>query len=563
MRWRKSQVRLAGTLVAAVAVVLPVTVNATAQAATTQNQLLAKAAPDECWNGVGSDIPMPIEGVCPAGYQPKVNQAYVWGLTRSGDTLYFGTAPNTLCLVFGAYLEMSDPVTTKDLTCEFGRSPVAASGVPAALGDWRPPHIYAYGLSSPEGQPKLLDYTAVDQRGYPLAAMLGTTMGIRSAGTAPDGTVFLAGPSLSLEGGINMFARLPDGSWQTKHFGQYYDIRRWVTANGQLYAGVGVMDDPIAYTGHGAILRWAPTDTDPFNFVTVGTTDNNVAEVAVHAGRLFAGTWTDFTPGKPSGIWEGPVLPAEGSGGLPASESRWTEVWSAAKYEPDPVTASTYLNGAMVSFGGYLYWGTMHVPMLSAEAHLEAYPNDTNQALAALNTNRAISIYRLSVGRTGTTSTRLLYGESSLPTYVKGAWKIVKNKMNQTPLYGRSGFGNMWNNYTWSMAVFGGSLYVGTMDWSYVASQAAAFGVPQLAPYATSALQSEYGADLWRFDSATQGAVRQDRNGVGNYLNYGIRNMLPIDDGAYAGLYVGTANPANLATDPSKPMGGWELRKLS
>lgn len=52
-----------------------------------------------------------------------------------------------------------------------------------------------------------------------------------------------------------------------------------------------------------------------------------------------------------------------------------------------------------------------------------------------------------------------------------------------------------------------------------------------------------------------------DNSGLGNYLNYGIRNM--VADGST--LYLGMANPMNLRTDPDDdvPEGGWELIRLS
>jgi hypothetical protein len=42
--------------------------------------------------------------------------------------------------------------------------------------------------------------------------------------------------------------------------------------------------------------------------------------------------------------------------------------------------------------------------------------------------------------------------------------------------------------------------------------------------------------------------------GVGNQTNYGIRNMFAADT-----LFLGTANGMNLMTDPSGPLGGWEV----
>jgi hypothetical protein len=70
-----------------------------------------------------------------------------------------------------------------------------------------------------------------------------------------------------------------------------------------------------------------------------------------------------------------------------------------------------------------------------------------------------------------------------------------------------------------------------------------------------------YGGDLWMFPSTSDKAVPISTTGVGNYLNYGIRNMIP--DGP--DLYLGTANPMNLRTDPDDdvPAGGWELIRLT
>ena len=60
---------------------------------------LAKAKPDECFNGIGQ--PYPVGPPCAEG-QSKVNQAYVWGLTRIGNDVWFGTGANVNCLVSGA-----------------------------------------------------------------------------------------------------------------------------------------------------------------------------------------------------------------------------------------------------------------------------------------------------------------------------------------------------------------------------------------------------------------------------------------------------------------------------
>ena len=102
--------------------------------------------------------------------------------------------------------------------------------------------------------------------------------------------------------------------------------------------------------------------------------------------------------------------------------------------------------------------------------------------------------------------------------------------------------------------------------------------------------QLGFGADLFVAKSADQPFTLESNDGVGNYLNYGIRTMLPSEpqtDGLADSLapqdfayktttqdfcnqtttqnifYLGMANPMNLETDPDKPQGGWELIQLS
>ncbi len=118
------------------------------------------------------------------------------------------------------------------------------------------------------------------------------------------------------------------------------------------------------------------------------------------------------------------------------------------------------------------------------------------------------------------------------------------------------------------MAIYKGQLFVGTMDYSYTVLDSQDLKhIPQKdwvaskdVPPAFSGPE-EYGADLWRFPSPESAAVPVSRAGLGNFTNYGFRTMV-VDE--QSGLYIGTANPANLAQDPlGNPIGGWELIKLS
>ena len=64
------------------------------------------------------------------------------------------------------------------------------------------------------------------------------------------------------------------------------------------------------------------------------------------------------------------------------------------------------------------------------------------------------------------------------------------------------------------------------------------------------------------FPSTSSKAQPINTRGLGNYLNYGIREMIP---NGKRGLYLGMANPMNLRTDPNDrvPEGGWELIEMT
>ncbi len=524
-----------------------------------KSRLLAKSQPDECFAGIGKPYPVgtrDAEGnlVCPEGSQPKVNQAYVWGLAKAGDHLWFGTGPNIHCLVQGSYLQSTAANQTDSWVCEGEESTYRTAwtpGVtlPAALGDFRPPDLFMYDQSAKKLVNKAVLLDAAGQ------ARLHSTLGIRSGGASAT-RVFLAGPSIS--GGLNVFVFDVNGSFVgSENLPGYSNIRKWVTVQGQLYTGVraGNGGNILRYTGSSA--------ADPFQFEVVGTLTSEPAEFAEHKGRLFVSTWP--AAGMAS-VWMSPLVGRDNKL-TSADAAKWQSVWNAGQYEPDPVTAATYGGGALASFNGRLIWGTMHVPMTAALAHAAKYgpSEDTAGQLATvLGTNRAISIFSLEM-RPGGQKPRvsLLYGAQTLPVYDGTAWTMLPNKMGGVaPLYGPSGFGNTFNNYTWTMSVYGGSLYVGTMDWSYILAEGLVSAFPELGlPEGTqlALVGNQFGADLWRFGPKGGAAVAESVDGVGNYANYGIRTMVSDD-----ALYLGTANPMNLMTNPSddKPEGGWELLRL-
>src|SRR5208282_6309693 len=95
-------------------------------AATLSVSVLAKAAPDECFDHIGSpNNTYPATPPCAIGV-PKVNQAYIWGLTSAGKNLWYGTVANTLCTVISGFeTEVGItpiPFETDSYVCEFGDS---------------------------------------------------------------------------------------------------------------------------------------------------------------------------------------------------------------------------------------------------------------------------------------------------------------------------------------------------------------------------------------------------------------------------------------------------------
>jgi len=603
MRWLQTSRRR--LLSAAVLIALPAALAVAPSPATARplpspseaafdTQLLAKATPDECFAGIG--LPYPAGPPCESG-QAKVNQAYVWSLAQANDRLWFGTGSNVNCIVTGATLSLPNPRMTDDYVCEFAESQVAKENpiMPVSVGDHRQPRAYVYDLASGTLTEKTSDITSASPDDL---SRLRRTLGLRAGGTH-QGVVLLAGPALGATVSMFAFDTVTGDYLGSANFTQYGNIRNFLVADGVLYAGVGV--GPNGRDG-GHILRWAGDRTDPFNFVEVGQLPAQVADLELHDGRVFVSTWSAAGSGSAgartaesgrsgrigvtdepdpgiAGVWMSPPLADAEPGLTPDDTAGWTQVWSAASYEPDPVIAGSYGLGALASYRGYLYWGTMHVPMKSTAMVAEAYP--PVDELAARTTlersQRAVSIFRGKRFGTATQRVDLLYGEAVLPVYDAdaddgaGAWRWALTGYRAR--YGHMGFGNIYNNYTWTMAVSGGRLFVGTMDWSYLAKDllpqtAAGMGYPAAAAASTAGPDpitidpQLYGGDLWMFGSNLRPATAVDTQGLaGNYLNYGIRTM--VADGST--LYLGMANPMNLRTDPTDdvPEGGWELIKLT
>ncbi len=331
----------------------------------------------------------------------------------------------------------------------------------------------------------------------------------------------------------------------------------------------------------------------------------------------------DITSLKHGGIYISVPMP-EGGLNPVAAATNFKEAFTFDQYEPDMARAYTYGGGALAYFDGWLIWGSMHVPETSSAAIQLAYPalfdiprynstcrnildpDDTcenlegetdDHALRALclaelygaasqeikdeydacvemkaNYNialedPAISIFRGRNLETNNPEIDVLYGYPSMMslnipflTQLKIAtggdignwweegvrWQEKANRIGP-PVFGDAGFGNPDNNYTWEMRMVNGRLYVGTMDQSAIRDLLNG-----------NVLDMDAGADLYSFTSAHQAAATEDLKGLGNKFNYGYRTMLP---GPPDKLYIGTANPFNLAAEGRG--GGWELLEVT
>lgn len=425
--------------------------------------LLAKAPPD--------DFGIVIEGEMPLSR----SDAYVWGLTKAGPNLWFGTVANTMCyaqqdvLGYAVPIEFPKENFTGYWRCEFGSMTPeitlpdnyvgpATEPLPARYGDWRPPHIYRYdtawvkgaleeitpsSIPMPSGRLFLMDPSPL---AFPEAEWLrNVAIGFRSAGTVRD-VVFLAGPSVD-NSGIVVFAYAADGKFLgAKQLPEYSNVRSWVTYNDELYVGVA-LTDPVDGNS-GAVLRWtgfvdnseSPTPGNLFAFETVGYLENEAANLAIHKDRIYATTWPlwtspDPTQWKGTSLYRSPEFAANEGVLTNDNADEWTKLWNIAQYDPDFVAAVASGGGALESFGDSIYWGTMHVPFsagllalylstdLGPALQENMLPINENTIARVLNmmlgSHRSPALFRGRdvVGRRGATTFQvsLIYGEKYLP----------------------------------------------------------------------------------------------------------------------------------------------------
>jgi len=535
---------------------------------------LAKARPDECFNGIGIDYPpLNPDGSCSLGV-PKANQAYVWGLTQAGlddasftgDEIWFGTIANPLCTAPGGIF-LPLPVLTVSWVCEYGQSmqsrrPVAP--LPPALGDWRLPRSYSYNMRTRT----LTDRTPNDPNYKAIS-------GLRSAGSVGN-MVFLAGP--------NFQSDIVFAAWDASS-GSYRgscratalkNIRHWITVNGVLYAGAG------RRVGDGAVLRWRGSIDQPFNgaaspsdycgFEVVGVLPDLPAYFASYDGkRLAVSVWSDSQRETPdakaaapgdaanlysAGVYLGPAFGADGQYTAADATAKWLKIWAPVQYDTDPVVAAVAAGGAIAFWKGWLWFGSIHNTVGAYQAHSQCSlpacyglpANSTEELDLLFKVSRAASLWRARLVD-GRPEVQLLYGETELPAFVPGTKTFEMKPTGWTPRYGASGLGNPFLTYAWAATASADDLLFGFYDYRYV------FDVRLgLVPGPPTPIDPRrgYGADLWRFTDAEAPAQPEATLGLGNFTNYGVRNMIRFNGGS--DVILGTANAMNL-----EPAGGWEL----
>ncbi len=532
-----------------------------------QIELLGKAPIDECFYGVGDPRNQYGATSCDQG-RWKVNGGQLWGMVKSGDKLWFGTRENPMCVTMGMS-GVRTPLLTEYEVCEFGES-FLVPPLPESMGDWRPPFIYEYDLSTRQVLQKMFLLPG-SMDGLPIVH------GTRGA-AQKDGIVLMAAVAGTDAASMSvvLFAYNSDSGqflgWKTlldPNGIPYKSTRHWLSHRDQIYGCLWVENG-------GRILRWLGNTqaiksgdlSSLWAFEEVGVLDQQPSTIAVYNGnRLVVGTRQTDTKRLLRGgeLW---LSPAFDDYLRTNDASKWKVVWSVAQYDPDLVSAATTAIGALAFFDGYLWWGTETEIGKAWEVHKQlygkikpGYPTNEESLAALYGTWRPLSLFRGHHLEKVKPQVELVSGFAALPKYHfdavsrKGSWKIVANRMEKQP-WGIGGLGNWYQVQAYSMTVFGGKLFVGTNEYSHrIATggmQLPAFPLPQHPD------QSLWGAELWRFDNVNSYPAAESLSGIGNYLNTAVRNMIADD-----AIYVGTGNTNNLATvDASGLRGGWEVLRL-
>ena len=216
-----------------------------------------------------------------------------------------------------------------------------------------------------------------------------------------------------------------------------------------------------------------------------------------------------------------------------------------------PLIVRTLGLGALRSYQGDLYWGTMQLPGQGAAELVRLHGPVADPSTLLDRTTRPVSLFRAR-DPADNPVVEVLYGDLTVPVFqpATGTWAEVPTGLGPST-HGPAGFGRAGTVYTWSMAEHGDALYIGTLDAStYRYGDAIVAGQP--AP-------ADVGADLFVIPGRDQPAIAVTTDGGGNPFNQGFRNLVSLG----ATLYLGTANASNRQDlGPGQRGGGWELLGL-
>lgn len=532
------------------------------------------------------------------GAKLKRSGSYVWGMTTYGGKLYWSTNTNYMCVPGYAAVASSGGDTTEGLdngcwVCEYKYSARANEVVdtpngPVKLGtsgDIMVPRVFCLDPSTNVVE----DITP--KEGTEAYKVLCNCQGLRSASTFDD-LIFFGGPGLA--SGSSTSATSSAFVCYDPIAGEYIgssdmsnidgcritNVRRWVDINGILYCSVGLID--TKGSNRGAVLRWYGDRNDPFNFHIVGWTDCEAAEIEYYNDRIWVGGWPVTAVYDPATgaqypyaeIYRGPVVP---EGGLtPEDAYLWERVWRYQDYQNQSCYTSS-----MRAFNGKLYWGMFGSAFGGFYAANRIYGDNfaCPDALAKMFAElQSTTFWRLD-DMTGSDKpvVELLYGEENIWKNYGGfgpnvaipvgpaqkadpIWRLQPNGMGLKPLFGRSGYGNLFTSYTWALTMYHDKLMIGTMEMSDLIPAAIGGATPDkaaalnLIKVLLGVNESEMGFECLAMENPDVAPKYVTSNAFGNPMSYGIRNFTVVGDD----LYIGSANPFNIHDN-----GGWQIFRVN
>lgn len=484
-----------------------------------------------------------------------------------------------------------------NIICQFSKAAIDTDDLYCSgdARDYRPPTAYRFDENTNATLPLLHQLQGVH------LARLNETIGLRAAGNR-YGVVLFAGPSRDFEKVIVFALRSSNGEFlDSMEFHGANDVRRFTNdVAHEMYVGLSYRD------GTGRVFRYIGSPAKPLEFQVVARMKGPPQELSFYYDRLLVGTWTiggDLTRwrhARPCGLYISPMaidsMPAidtteceSASSVCSTDEMAWQRVWSISDYEPDPLARLQYGLSASVQVGEYLYWGTIRPPSLPTSGqlfkelitHFHPGAEDKLDILQAEKyAHRPCLLLRGRYLESSRPEIELLYGEVFLPVYNinTSTWSLQYNTAeNRVPLLGRAGFGNVYNSYLWSMTFLSpDKLFIGTFDASNASSPDRLLRkeAARLTGCRDSSdcgyLDPVVGADLFLLNVSSMSSISPatwlSLDGLGNNLNYGIRNLVSRDEQVTstsiplpptAQVMIGTANGFNTAE-----LSGWELYSL-